>query len=279
MSGFDVSELRGILELQIENTYPNIRETPELISLLLTDRTTGRNICWATESYIEEGVAYMPEKPVRLNHVTNGENSVIKSRVTKTLEEQKNRTKVSAEVFTPMWVVKKQNDLIEEEFKGLNLEDYIGKTWLEITCGEAPYMCSRYDMVSGEKVDIKGRIGFVDRKLQRISKEIDDYDEWMRLVVLAYKSSFGYELQGDSLLIARENMLYTFVDYYVDKFNRIPSIDEMKEVAEIIVWNVFQMDGLKYTAPFTDGIDVEIMDWENDEMIEFRSLLKDDKNE
>lgn len=268
-----------MIGLQIENTYPNIRETPELISLLLTDRTTGRNIRWATESYIEEGVAYMPEKPVRLNHVTNGKNSVIKSRVTKTLEEQKSRTKVSAEVFTPMWVVKKQNDLIEEEFKDLDLEEYIDKTWLEITCGEAPYMCSRYDMVSGGKVELEDRVGFVDRKLQRISREVNGYREWMRLVVKAYKASFGYEFQGDSLLIARENMLYTFIDYYMDKFGQVPLLEDMEVIAEIISYNVFQMDGLKYTVPFTDGIDAEIMDWESNELIEFKSLLEDDKDE
>ncbi len=52
-------------------------------------------------------------------------------------------------------------------------------------------------------------------------------------------------------MIARENLLYTFIDYYNDKFKKSPSLDLQKEIAEIIVWNIFQMDGLKYVIPMS----------------------------
>ena len=67
----------------------------------------------------------------------------------------------------------------------------------------------------------------------------------------AFKASYGYEWQGDSLLIARENLIYTFIDYYKDKFKKPPSLKLQKEIAEIIVWNIFQMDGLKYVIPMS----------------------------
>lgn len=53
------------------------------------------------------------------------------------------------------------------------------------------------------------------------------------------------------MLIARENLLYTFIDYHQDKFKETPSIALQKEIAEIIVWNIFQMDGLKYVIPMS----------------------------
>ncbi len=267
---------------KMDHSY--IRSIPELISVLLWDRTRRRNIRWATDSYLEKGSGYYPEKAIRVSHVRDVKRTVITPRVSKELSVQKDRTKASAEVFTPTWVVKKQNDLIEEEFKDLELEEYVAKTWLEITCGEGPYMCSRYDMVSGEPIEIKDRVGFVDRKLQRISREVDDHDEWARLVTIAYKSSFGYEFQGDSLLLARENMLYTFIDYYIEKFDRMPLLIYMESIAKIISYNVFQMDGLKYIVPMTDGeyssgTPAIIKDWDSLRRIKFKSLLEDDVNE
>lgn len=75
-------------------------------------------------------------------------------------EEQSKRTKGKGEVFTPTWIIKKKIDLIEEELSKLDLEDYISLRCLEITCGEAPYMTSRYDTVTGEYLDIEERVGF-----------------------------------------------------------------------------------------------------------------------
>ena len=53
------------------------------------------------------------------------------------------------------------------------------------------------------------------------------------------------------MLIARENLLYTFIDYYQAKFSETPSLELQKEIAKIIVWNIFQMDGLKYVIPMS----------------------------
>ncbi len=71
-------------------------------------------------------------------------------------------------------------------------------------------MVSRYVMETGELIPIEDRVGFVDRKLRRNNKEVSDEAEWQRLVELAYQSSYGFEWSGDSLLLARENLLYTY---------------------------------------------------------------------
>lgn len=248
----------------------NLRNELEVMKTLLKDRTTRKNILWATESYAQLGDGYHANLPIKVQLITNGASQFIQPRVHKALEEQKNRTKGRAEVFTPTWVVKMQNDLLEEEFKDLSLEEYIDKTWLEITCGEAPYMCNRYDAVTGEPISLHERVGFVDRKIQRISIEVIDHETWLDLAYRSYKASFGYEYQGDSLILARENLLLTFVEFYADKFNELPSIDVLQEIARIITYNVIQMDGLKYTVPFTE---LNKEDEEDDQL-----LLFDDPN-
>lgn len=43
-------------------------------------------------------------------------------------------------------------------------QKYVDERRLEITCGEAPYLVSRYDAVSGEPLELKDRIGMLDRK-------------------------------------------------------------------------------------------------------------------
>jgi hypothetical protein len=177
---------------------------------------------------------------------------LIMPRALKAADLQKKRTKTKAEVFTPTWIVKKQNDVVDGDYKADDLETYTRRKWLEITCGEAPYMVSRYDMGTGEVVPLSERVGFVDRKLARINREVTDKAEWQRLVELAYRASYGFEWNGDSLLIARENLLYTYRDYYIDKWGEPPIYGLFEDIAKIISYNVFQMDGLTYTIPLSE---------------------------
>ena len=62
--------------------------------------------------------------------------------------------------------------------------------------------------------------------------------------------TYGYEWQGDNLLLAREALLYTFIEYFKDKFPeetlKKPSIIG---IARIISWNLWQMDGIKMVVP------------------------------
>lgn len=236
-----------------------IREqSPDILDILLIDRTTStvktpKNIIWANENYIQHGMnTYAATAQIKPELITEQMGGIIKPRALKSRELQKERTKSKAEVFTPTWIVKKQNDVVEQNYLHDNLETYVKRKWLEITCGEAPYMATRYDMENGEVIPLAERVGFVDRKLQRINNEVNDKAEWHRLVEEAYKASYGFEWNGDSLLLARENLLYTYQDFYVAKWKEQPTHGLLKEIAEIISYNIFQMDGLKYIIPLSE---------------------------
>lgn len=240
----------------LENTLRE--QMPGILDILLMDRTTStpltkKNIIWANENYTKHGnKAYAATAQIRPELVTGQMGEIIKPRALKSKEIQKERTKSKAEVFTPTWIVKKQNDAVEKDYLDDDLETYVKRTWLEVSCGEAPYMATRYDMETGEIVPLDERVGFVDRKLKRINEEVIDKAEWQRLVVEAYKSSYGFEWSGDSLLLARENLLYTYRDYYFAKWLEEPLYGLFEDIAEIISYNVFQMDGLKYIIPLTE---------------------------
>lgn len=122
-------------------------------------------------------------------------------------------------------------------------------TRLEITCGEAPYIVSRYDTTTGAVIPIVERIGLLDRKLRVVSENTDTSGLWLEAAQEAYKSTYAYEWQGDSLLIARESMLYSFIEYYRAKFGKNPLQKSINYIAYIISWNVWQMDGLKGVVP------------------------------
>lgn len=234
-----------------------LRNKDNLLGILLTDFSTNSTIIWATDSYLKHGKHFSPKQKIQIKLVTGIYGKTIRPRASKSLREQKKRTKEKAEVFTPLDVVSKMNSGIDElKYKKIdnsNWKKYIQELKLEITCGEAPFIVTRYDPTSnhGELIRIKDRVGFLDKKLQVVSKFCKNKKDWIKWAKKAFMSSYGYEWQGDNLLIARENMLYTFTDYYKDKFNEEPNIKLQHEMALIIAWNVFQMDGIKYVIPMS----------------------------
>ena len=245
----------------------------EILEILLTDNTTKKTIIWATDAYKKHGPGYYFNDYITIEKITGIMKSVIKPRIKKEKQEQEYRIKDKAEVFTPSWMCNHQNNLLDEcwfgyknvfnkeveqgwitnknkiTFNNKKWSDYIEKNILEISCGEAPYLVSRYDTVTGKILELTDRIGMLDRKLRIINENITEHEEWIIWVKKAFKSTFGYEWQGDSVLIARENLLYTFTDNYKSKFNKEPNINLIKEIAEIISWNIWQMDGIKYVIP------------------------------
>lgn len=241
-----------------------LNKMPDILNILLIDRTTStpkkiHNIIWANKNYLKyDTKKYAMTAEIKPELITGFMAGIIRPRALKTKEIKIKRTKSKAEVFTPTWIVKKQNDEVDKNFINDDLETYVKRTWLEITCGEAPYMTTRYDMDTGKTIPIARRVGFIDRKLARINKEVDGKLEWQRLVEEAYKSSYGFEWSGDSLLLARENLLCTYHDNFFAKWHEEPTLGLFKLIAKIISYNVFQMDGLKYTIPLTERKEREI---------------------
>lgn len=252
------------------NSFPVI----DVLGLLLKDKTTKQNIVFATDSYTKYGSRYSPDSFISEDILQGMDSCEIQPRICKAQQEQAARTKKKAEVFTPAWICNKMNNHCDSEWFGnenvFNVEngtnwqtnkepiqfpehrswkDYVDSKRLEITCGEAPYIVSRYDAATGKPIPIKDRIGILDRKLRIVGENTTSEEEWMDWVIRAYQSVYGYEYQGDNLLIARINLLVTFADYMQEKWGREPSTKELRKIANIICWNIWQMDGLSGTIP------------------------------
>ncbi len=306
-----------------ENLFYQIDKS--ILKILLKDRSSKKNIIWATENYQDRGSGYFFDDPITIKSITRKNELIVKPRTEKSRKEQCERIKQNAEVFTSTWICNIQNNLIDNVWFGrsnvFNIEkdkawetisdkivfpndktwqDYVKENRLEIACGEAPYLVSRYDSVSGKRLSLKIRIGLLDRKLRVINENTTDEEEWLKWVIIAFKSVYGFELQGDNLLIARENLLLTFMEYYEDRFGKEPFKEYVKEIANIIAWNIWQMDGLNFAIPnccqnITNKNDIEtvcekvcqeclnndscetiyckIMDWNHKRSVKFISLL------
>lgn len=231
-----------------------LRRDGDLLDILLIDQTTRKNIIWATDSYEQYGKAFAPYEQIKPELITGRQyGKLIQPRAVKSRDEQRQRTKEKGEVFTPLRVVDQMNKLNDKTSVNMsNWQAYIAELKLEIACGEAPFIVSRYNPVAhGAVIKVENRVGFLDRKLQVISKYCTTPREWLKWAGVAYQSSYGYEWQGDNLLIARENLLYTLLDYYKEQFGQKPSLAVQREFAQIISWNIFQMDGLKYVVPLS----------------------------
>jgi hypothetical protein len=242
-----------------------LRRKGDLLSTLLSDKTTGKNIIWGTDSYMQGlNKSFAPSTRMEPDLVTGIYGKLIQPRAAKTLDEQRRRTRDKAEVFTPLHVVDQMNKLIDrsEDYhvNKENWQNYVRETKLEIACGEAPFIVSRYNPTAhtGKLKKIVDRVGFLDNKLHVVSRYCNKPKEWLYWATEAYKSSYGYEWQGDNILIARENLLYTLIDYHIDKFGRRPKLAIQQEFAEIISWNIFQMDGLKYVIPLSCSHETKI---------------------
>jgi len=325
----------------------------EAMSILLKDRSTGKNLIWATDDYAERGKGFGAADEITLEQVSDKDNPVIRPRVDKSQDEQRQRVVKRAEVFTPSWICNKQNNLVDAAWFGwkkpnsspfntelakFDSESELGwkstcrrqlvkfpkdKTWqeyvkaprLEVSCGEAPYIASRYDMVTGRMIPVIERIGLLDRKLRVITENIGtgDAQDWLYYAKRAVQSVYGFDWQGDNVLLARENVLYTVVEIFnLDFFGEERSRSKwasrsLLELAEIISWNIWQMDGIKYVVPMSckpkitkvdlldgtiethteecpgcrkkdnsrhTGTYCKVMDWNAGEPVEFRAIAE-----
>ncbi len=293
----------------------------QILNGLLLDKTTKTHIIWATDDYKELGPAYGAECPITVDLITGEYAEVILPRIAKRKQNQISRTKAKAEVSTPAWICNRQNNDLDSAWFGIPevFNHVTGKTWtatlgevnfpekkkrgwrdyvdakrMEIACGEAPYLVSRYDMETGREIQVPERIGLLDRKLRIVGEHTDQKEDWLRWAFRALESVYGFEWQGDSLLIARENILYSFAEHMRYKFQEDPSLPELKHAANIIAWNIWQMDGLTFTVPSgtirrhdeTDAhteekdskeknVFCKIRDWRSKQTLVYGSLMKE----
>lgn len=263
-------------------------EVQAVLDTLLKDKSTGKNIIWATDPPEElQTVMYEPvtdrfqitTQQLGLTHY-----EVVLPRMMKQTDTQQQRTRKKGEVFSPAWVCNKMNNALDADwFRGLGAEESAGQftvelpqgwqtvetpvqfpvckgrtpAWvqyvqsrrLEVTCGEAPFLASRYDAATGEIIPVARRIGILDRKLRVVSENAATEEEWRKYATHAVQSTYGYEYQGDNLLLARVNLLLTYAEHLQARWQRKPTKEELQPIANIISWNLWQMDGLHLSVP------------------------------
>lgn len=293
------------------------------LNVLLQDKSTKKNIIWATDppeallSNITDKSQIMPEQVIQAAEHT------IQPRITKVAEDQFERTKKKGEVFTPAWICNLMNNQCDEEWfsrkdvfnvpvgqswtvtpppvifpKKKTWKHYVDSRRLEITCGEAPYLVSRYDASTGEYISPYHRIGILDRKIRVVNENTETFEDWFKWVLRSFQSVYGYEYQGDNLLIARVNLLLTFTEYYTERWRKDPEPKEILKIANVIAWNLWQMDGLKDTVPFgkpyeefkqlslfgmfaeeesseAEAVPCRIYDWRKDNSMLFMNIKKE----
>jgi hypothetical protein len=302
--------------------YRKIGNNKSLMDVLLFDQNTKSNLIWGTDDYESQGSGYGPRDPINYLYIINP-NKIIRPRYLKSFSEQRNRSREMAEVFTPPWIVNKQNNLVDEQWTGkknpFNVEndsgwtptkrvdlndrdwkDYVTSIRMEICCGEAPYLTTRYDSIDGTEIPVNRRVGILDRKLRVISENIESKLSWLDWAKAAVRSIYGYDFQGDNVLLARENVLLSIMESFRDKFGEDLPEDVAKDVCHILSWNIWQMDGMKMVVPFScekicsldekhayinscpacksgkgrhTGKYCYIMDWRTDRTVEFASLM------
>lgn len=336
----------------------------DVLSVLLKDRTTGKNILWGTDDYANRGKGFSATDEILPEQIADKERPLIRPRVDKNASEQRDRVVKRAEVFTPSWICNKQNNLVDAAWFGWKSPDSSpfneecpqpapplpadpdssalpwktargpiafpsGKTWrqyvkaprMEVSCGEAPYLASRYDTVDGRMIPVADRIGLLDRKLRVVTENVgtDDPRDWLYYATRSVQATYGFDWQGDNVLLARENILATVAEaynlaFYGEDSSSLARFTEdapafarasLLELADVISWNIWQMDGIKFVVPMSckpamqtefllDGRQVKvfsecpgctrrsprhngayckIMDWDTGRAVEYAALL------
>ena len=205
--------------------------TEGLAALLLQDMTRNKNIYWANEhGFFDE--------------ITPQEALEITPRYRKPREEKDGRRQGKAEVFTPPEIVGEMVSSIWDGGKS-GLSD----RWLEITCGEGAFITTRYHSQTGEAIPISERQGFLDRKLALCTAMSPSPAEWWNNALTALKSCYGYEYQGDSLFIARKNVLLSVREAWQERWGQDLNQEQVRAAAGVIRWNLWQMDGISECLP------------------------------
>lgn len=291
-----------------------VRDNPRLLAILLRDQSLSgqglsANISWATDDY-----GYPHSSPILIEQVSGVNRDIIQPRVYKHESLQTARAKDRGEVFTPAWICNAQNNLVDQHWFGYSnvfnteitldngthtwqtrqerVEFPKDKSWMkyvrcrrmEMACGEAPYLASRYDTTTGEHISIDNRIGIFDRKMRVVNENTPTQPtkfnkrHWLRKAYQALQSVYGFDWQGDNVFLSRETLLISFCEYYMARWGRMPHLSAIVKAAEIIAWNIWQMDGTRFTIPDTDNL-CTIMEWHGTEPLKgkriiFKQLIK-----
>ena len=78
---------------QVDIRESQLGRAKNLLDILLINRTTNKNIIWATNSYEKYGAGFLSDRQITSLLITGKYEKLIQPRVAKSLEEQQRRTK------------------------------------------------------------------------------------------------------------------------------------------------------------------------------------------
>ena len=252
-----------------------------VLDRLLRDMTTGKNIMFCTNDYADEGFGSGTEITTEALSKVD-----IVPRCEKAAAVQASRARRKAEIYTPARVVNQMANMMNNEiFKGPEMatyetnderlwasddsrpndsewRGYVDSTFIEPACGEGAFLTMRYDAPTGERITPTDRGGILDRKLKAVRKYAKRPEEKLEWALRALRACYGFEWAGDSLLLARANILLAFCEFCCREgiMDSEPDAQLLATAADIICWNLWQMDGLKGTVPETDQ-ECQVKNW------------------
>ncbi len=87
---YNTTEMMNYNDIDVKENY--IKQLDEeLLSILLKDHSSGKNIIWATDNYEAKGHKYYEDQPITINAVTGKYGLVIRPRIDKSKKEQQHR--------------------------------------------------------------------------------------------------------------------------------------------------------------------------------------------
>lgn len=95
------------------SSYPVVN----MLDLLLQDKSTKKNIIWATDTYEELGEGFTDKVQINADALLQRPD-LIRPRIQKSQEAQAQRTRKKAEVFTPAWLCNQMNNYCDDDWFG-----------------------------------------------------------------------------------------------------------------------------------------------------------------
>ena len=185
-------------EINIKKIYT---DCPEVLDILLYDNTTKKNIIWATDHYAKKGLGYSITNEIKPCHLT-GKVRAIRPRIEKSKTEQVKRSRDNAEVFTPSWIVNKQNNLADNAWFGEQKE----------------YCPKEYDSIKSTWYTNGFKKGYESGVNAPIKKEQCGYDDGVKFVE-EVKKKFGKDIK---YINSTRTIIENFEKTYLNDINNIP---------------------------------------------------------
>ena len=218
--------------------YHDLQSYPvqRTLSVLLKDRSTGKNIIWATDPPGELAFKYTDRQPITVEQMQSTGFEAVQPRMMKESGAQQERTKKKGEVFTPAWICCLMNNQLDEIWfrrkrrlpckvteqsrenlqgpiffqKGRKWQTYVDSRRLEICCGGSAVSGILINLAYSQNGDLANYVSTTEDNLRSAIK-IDD-----NVYFTVNTSTSNLIVEGNRI----PQNKYTLIDgHYLNKFD------------------------------------------------------------